>query len=59
MTKKVIPKWLWDFGLVYEAELQSIMSRGEGKRSGYKEVTVKIMDTGEYLEFEFCNIVCL
>ena len=28
MTKKNVPKRLWDFGLVYESELLSRMSRG-------------------------------
>ena len=35
MTKKVISKYLWDFGLVYEAELLSRISRGKGKQNGY------------------------
>ena len=41
ITKKVIPKWLWYFGVVYKAELLSRMSRGKGKRTGCEEVTSK------------------
>ena len=39
MTKKVIPKWLWYFGLFYKTELLSRMSRGKDKRTGYEDVT--------------------
>jgi hypothetical protein len=28
MTKKKVPKWLWDFGLIYESKLLSRMARG-------------------------------
>ena len=50
MTKKVIPNLLWDFGLVYKAELLSRISRGKGKRTGYEEVTGQTPDIGEYLD---------
>ena len=36
MTKKVIPKRLWNFGIFSEAEILSRISRGEVKRAGYK-----------------------
>jgi hypothetical protein len=35
MTKKNVPKRLWDFGLVYESELLSRMARGNDRRTGY------------------------
>ena len=41
MMKKKVPKRLWDFGLVYESELLSRMSRGSDQRTGYEEVTGK------------------
>ena len=53
MTKKVIPKWLWDFGLVYEAQLLSIISRVNEKRTGYEEVTGQTTEIGEHLDFGF------
>ena len=31
ITKKLIPKQLWDLGLVYEDQILSIMSRSKGK----------------------------
>ena len=57
MTKKVIPNLLWDFGLVYKAELLSRISRGKGKRTGYEEVTGQTPDIGEYLDFGQYNLV--
>ena len=57
MTKKVIPKWLWDFGLVYEAQLLSIISRVNEKRTGYEEVTGQTTEIGEHLDFGFYNLV--
>ena len=53
MKKKVIPKRLWYFGLVYKAEPLSRISRGKGKWTGYEEVTGQTPDIGEYLDFEF------
>ena len=38
MAKKSVPRRLWDFGLVYEAELLSRLSRGRDGRTGYEEV---------------------
>jgi hypothetical protein len=39
MIKKKVPKRLWDFGLIYESELLSRMSRGTDLQSRYEEVT--------------------
>ncbi len=41
MQKKNVYSWLWDYGLVYEAELLTRMSRGDDGRSGYEQVTGK------------------
>ena len=53
MTKKKVPKRLWDFGLVYESELLSRMARGSDRRTGYEEVTGQTPDISEWLDFEF------
>ena len=34
MIQKQMPKRLWDYGLVYEAEILSIISKGTGRRPG-------------------------
>ena len=41
MTKEVITKRLWGLGLVYEAEVLSRISRGEGNILGMKRLQVK------------------
>ena len=57
MIQKRVPKRLWDYGLVYEAEILSLISRGHGKRPGLKQVTGKTVDISEYLDFTFYNMV--
>jgi hypothetical protein len=57
MTKKKVPKRLWDFGLVYESELLSRMARGNDRRTGYEEITGQTPDISEWLDFEFYDLV--
>jgi hypothetical protein len=54
MTKKQVPKRLWDFGLVYKTELLCRLACGSGdRRTGYEEVTGQTPDISEWLDFEF------
>ena len=57
MTKKNVPKQLWDFGLIYESELLSRMARGNDRRTGYEVVTGQTPDISEWLDFEFYDLV--
>ena len=57
MQKKKVPRRLWDYGLVYEGELLSRMSRGDDGRSGYEQVTGNTPDISEWLDFEFYDLV--
>ena len=57
MTKRKVPKRLWDYGLVYESELLSRMARGSNRRTGYEEVTGQTPDISEWLDFEFYDLV--
>jgi hypothetical protein len=57
MTKKDIPKRLWDFGLVYESEILSRTARGTDSRTGYEEVTGQTPDISEWTDFEFYDLV--
>jgi hypothetical protein len=57
MTKKSVPKHLWDFGLVYESELLSHMARGDDRRTGYEVVTGQTPDISEWLDFKFYDLV--
>jgi Reverse transcriptase (RNA-dependent DNA polymerase) len=57
MTKKNVPKRLWDFGLIYESELLSRMARGNDRRTGYEIITGETPDISEWLDFEFYDLV--
>jgi hypothetical protein len=57
MTKKNVPKRLWDFGLVYKSEILSRMACGNDRRTGYEEVTGQTPDISEWLDFEFYDLV--
>jgi hypothetical protein len=57
MMKKKVPKWLWDFGLIYESELLSHMAQGSNHGTGYKEVTRQTPDISKWLDFEFYDLV--
>jgi hypothetical protein len=57
MQKKKVPSRLWDYGLVNEGELLSMMSRGKDGRSGHEEVTGNTPDISEWLDFEYYDLV--
>jgi hypothetical protein len=47
MQKKKVLSQLWDYSLVYEGELLSMISRGKDGRSGHEEVTGNTPDISE------------
>jgi hypothetical protein len=53
MAPRGIPARLWDYGLVYEAELMSRTARGPDSRPGVEIVTGDSVDISEWLDFEF------
>lgn len=57
MFKTHCPRRLWDFGLVYEGEILSIMSRGRDGRTGQEEISGQTPDISEWLDFEFYDLV--
>jgi hypothetical protein len=57
MTKKKVPKRLWDFGLVYKSELLSCMVQGSDQHTGYEEVTGQTSGISEWIDFEFWDLV--
>ena len=57
MTKKNVPKQLWDFGLIYKAKIMSQVAHGSNNHTGYKEVTGQMPNISEWLDFEFYNLV--
>lgn len=52
-----VPQRLWDYGLLYEADLFNRVARLSDKRTGYERVTGETPDISEYLEFDFYDIV--
>ena len=57
MINQNIPNRLWDYGLVYEAEILSRMSRGTDGRTGYERLTGQTPDISEWLDFSFYDLV--
>jgi hypothetical protein len=55
--QKKWPKRLWDYGLVYMAEILSITARGSNQRPGLEEITGQTIDISEWLDFEFYDPV--
>ena len=57
MIDRSIPTRLWDYGLIYESEILSRMSRGSDGRTGYERLTGQTPDISEWLDFEFYDLV--
>ncbi|KAI2489322.1 Reverse transcriptase (RNA-dependent DNA polymerase) [Fragilaria crotonensis] len=53
MRSNQIPSRLWDYGLVYIAEIQSLLARGADHRPGLERVTGHTVDISEWLDFDF------
>ena len=53
MTKKNVPKCLWDFGLLYKAKIMLRMVCRSNNYTGYKGVTGQMPNISEWLDFEF------
>lgn len=56
MIKRRAPKRVWDFGIVYEAEILCRMSRGHDKRTGMERITGNTCDISEWIDFEFYDL---
>ena len=52
-----VPNRLWDYGLVYEAEILSRLSRGQDDRTGIERLTGDTPDISEWMDFGFYDIV--
>ena len=58
MSMNNIPKRLWDFGLVYEARILSMIARGKDGILGLKKLTGDTCNITEFLDFGFYDRVC-
>ena len=57
MRSSQVPPRLWDYGLVYIAEIQSLLARGVDQRPGIERVTGNTVDILEWLDFDFFDRV--
>jgi hypothetical protein len=57
MTDRHVPSRLWDYGLVYIAEILSIIARGKSGRPGIEAVMGHTVNISEWLDFEFYDYV--
>ena len=53
MRENQVPARLWDYGLVYIAEVQSLLARGRDNRPGIEKVMEQTVDVSEWLDFDF------
>ena len=57
MRENHVPSRLWDYGLVYIAEVQSLLARGNTQRPGIERVMGQTIDISEWLDFDFYDRV--
>jgi hypothetical protein len=57
MTERHVPSQLWDYSLVYIAEILSIIARGKNGRPGIDAVMGHTIDISEWLDFKFYDYV--
>ena len=57
MTSLAIPRRLWDYGITYESEVLSRVSRGNGERPGLEQLTGETIDISEWLDFSFYDLI--
>jgi Reverse transcriptase (RNA-dependent DNA polymerase) len=57
MRENQVPSRLWDYGLVYISEVQSLLARGLDQRPGIEKVMGQTVDISEWLDFDFYDRV--
>ena len=57
MTDRAVPTRLWDYDLIYEAEIMSRMCCIDDERSGLEVLTGNTPDISEWLDFTFYDLV--
>ena len=56
MRENQVPRRLWDYGLVYIAEVQSLLARGSDNRPGIEKVMGQTVDISEWLAFDLLDL---
>ena len=57
MATNNCPKRVWEYALVYEARILSIIARGKDDVPGLEKITGDTVDITEYLDFAFWDLV--
>ncbi len=57
MRKNNVPSRLWDYGLVYISEIQSLLAHGNNQRPGTERIMGQTIDISEWLDFAFYDWV--
>ena len=57
MSKRKVPPQLWDYGLVYEANILNRIPCDQQQRTGIEMVTGETPDISEWIDFEFYDQV--
>jgi hypothetical protein len=52
-----VPSRLWDYGIVYISEIQSLIARGVDQRPGIERFIGQTVDISEWLDFNFYDRV--
>jgi hypothetical protein len=53
LLRKRVPKRLWDYGLIYEANILNRIPRGKNTRTGIETITGETPDISEWIDFAF------
>lgn len=56
IIKRIVPKRLWDYGMVWEAEILSRMCRSNSGYTCIKRITGDTADISEWLDFAFYDL---
>ena len=57
MVQKRVPYRLWDYGLVWIADVRSRTARGRDGRPGLERLLGQTIDISEYIDFDFYDLV--
>ena len=57
MLRRRVPKRLWDYGLIYEANILNRIPRGKNARTGLEIITGETPDISEWTDFAFYDRV--
>ena len=57
MRENGAPSCLWDYGLVYISEIQSLLALDRDQRPGLERITGNTIDISEWLDFDFYDLV--